>query len=403
MKNAFLLAIKSIWINKTRSFLTTLGVIIGVGSVVMLTSIGTGLSAFVEEQFDALGANTVLIYPGDVFGEDKSFSQEARLSAFSNSRIKLKHVKEVRKLREYVDIVVPLTTKQENVSYRDASQVTGVLGVTYEYPLAQNAIQPEKGRFFTADEENSNKKVAVIGYSIADEMFGTIDPIGKKLKIGSSNYKIVGVMEESGAGSFGGPSIDTYVYIPINMAFKQFDTSTIFEVIVKTKSTDNIPDAIRAIETTLLKSFDEDEFSVFEQSDILETIQSVLGALTIGLGGISSISLFVGGIGIMNIMLVTVTERTREIGLRKALGATPNMIMVQFLFESALLSILGGTIGMLLAFLGTWAMQSFIPAKITPESVAIAFGVSMAVGLIFGAAPARRAANLSPIEALRYE
>ena len=153
----------------------------------------------------------------------------------------------------------------------------------------------------------------------------------------------------------------------------------------------------------MLKNFEEDEFSVFKQSDILETIQDILGILTIGLGGISSISLFVGGIGIMNIMLVSVTERTREIGLRKALGATPNNIMLQFLIESALLSVLGGMIGLLLAFLGTWALQSFFPAKITMEAVLLAFGVSTVVGLVFGVAPARRAANLSPIEALRYE
>ncbi|MCA9368979.1 ABC transporter permease [Candidatus Woesebacteria bacterium] len=403
MKNAFLLAVKSIWINKTRSFLTTLGVIIGVGSVVLLTSIGTGLSSFVQEQFDALGANTVLIYPGDIFGEDGSFSRDSQLSAFSNSKIKMSDVQDVRRIREYVDIVVPLTTKQESVSYRDASKIAGIIGTTYEYNDAQTNITPEIGRFFTKSEEESNKKVAILGFAIADELFGTIDPIGKKVKIGSSSYTVVGVMEESGAGNFGGPSIDTYVYIPIDLAFRQFDNNTIFEVIVKTKSTDNIPESIAAIENKLLEKFKEDEFSVFEQSDILETIQSILGALTVGLGGISGISLVVGGIGIMNIMLVTVTERTREIGLRKALGATPNMIMIQFLIESALLSVLGGTIGLMIAFLGTWAIQSFVPAKITLESVILAFGVSMVVGLVFGAAPARRAANLSPIEALRYE
>ena len=403
MKNTFLLAIKSIWINKTRSFLTTLGVIIGVGSVVLLTSIGNGLSDYVQGEFEKLGANTVIIYPGDIFGENGGFNQQAQLSAFANSKLKLSDVREIEKLREYVDIVVPMTMSQDEISYRNNSKSVSIIGTTYQYPIAQSNVLPEIGRFFNENEAEGAEKVIVIGYAIADELFGKIDPIGKKIKIGSSTYRVVGVMEEAGGGGFGGPSFDTYVYIPLETAFRQYDTNTILEIVVKTNSTENIPEAIAEIEKTMLKRFEEDEFSVFEQSDILESIQSILGVLTIALGGISSISLVVGGIGIMNIMLVSVTERTREIGLRKALGATPNMIMLQFLIESALLSIIGEGIGLAIAFLGTWALQSFLPAKITFDAIVMAFGVSTAVGLIFGVAPARRAARLSPIEALRYE
>lgn len=403
MKNTFLLALKAIWINKTRSFLTTLGVIIGVGSVVLLTSIGNGLSAYVQGEFEKLGANTVLIYPGDIFGENGGFNQEAQLSAFANSKLKMSDVRDIEKIREYVDFVVPMTMKQDEVSYRNKSKAISIIGTTHLYPEAQSNVLPEIGRFFTENEEEGAEKVMVIGHAIADELFGSIDPIGKKIKLGSSTYRVVGVMEEAGGGGFGGPSFDTYVYIPLETAFRQYDTSTIFEIVAKTKSADNIPEAIAAIEETMLKRFDEDEFSVFEQSAILESIQSILGVLTVALGGISSISLIVGGIGIMNIMLVSVTERTREIGLRKALGATPNMIMLQFLIESALLSVLGGAIGVGIAFLGTWGLQAFLPAKITLDAIVLAFGVSAAVGVIFGVAPARRAANLSPIEALRYE
>ncbi|NCS97493.1 MAG: FtsX-like permease family protein [Candidatus Pacebacteria bacterium] len=403
MKNTFLLAIKAIWVNKTRSFLTTLGVIIGVGSVVLLTSIGNGLSAFVTAEFDKLGANTVIIYPGDILGENGGFNQQAQLSAFANSKLTMSDVQKIQRLREFVALAVPMTLKSETASYRNEVETTSIIGTTYQYTEAQSNILVEKGRFFDKNEEDGANKVVVIGYGIADTLFGDIDPIGKKIKLGSSNYRVIGVMEESGGGGFGGPSFDTYVYVPIETAFRQFDSNTVLEIIAKTKSTENIPESIAEIEKVMLEKFKEDEFSVIEQSSILESIQSILSVLTVALGGISSISLVVGGIGIMNIMLVSVTERTREIGLRKALGATPNMIMFQFLIESALLSILGGMIGIALAFMGTWALQSFIPAKITMDAILLAFGVSTAVGLIFGVAPARRAANLSPIEALRYE
>ena len=405
MKNAFQLAIKAIWINKMRSFLTTLGVIIGVGSVVLLTSIGTGLSDYVAGEFEKLGANTVVIYPGDIFGDDGGFDSQAQVSAFANSKLTMSDVRDVSRLREYLSLVVPMTMQQETISYRGTSKASSVVGSSEEYMQAQGNIEIEIGRFFTKNEVDNAERVVVIGYGIRDELFGAIDPIGKRVRIGSSTYTVIGAMAEVGGGGFGGPSFDTFTYIPIETSFRQFDSKRVLEIITKTRSTEpeGIDAAIAAIEEVMLKNFEEDEFSVFKQSDILETIQDILGILTIGLGGISSISLFVGGIGIMNIMLVSVTERTREIGLRKALGATPNNIMLQFLIESALLSVLGGMIGLLLAFLGTWALQSFFPAKITMEAVLLAFGVSTVVGLVFGVAPARRAANLSPIEALRYE
>lgn len=402
MISTFKIALKAIWINKSRSFLTMLGVIIGVGSVVMLTSIGNGLQSYVSDQFDALGANTVLIFPGDIFGEGGGFNQESQVNAIANSKLKMSDVAEIQRLREFVAIAIPFITQNDKVAYRGEEKSVTVVGSTHEYPIAQSNTKTEKGRFFTKVENTSKEKVIVLGYDVADKLFGKIDPIGKKVKLGNQTYSVIGVQEKAGS-SFGGPSFDTYVFIPNETFFKQYDNDTLVEIIVKTTSTDNVAESIEAIEDELGKTLDDDEFSVIDQSQILETINEILGVMTIGLGGIASISLLVGGIGIMNIMLVSVTERTREIGLRKALGATPKVILLQFLIEAAILSVLGGFIGLVIAYLGTIAIQSFFPAKVTLDAVMLAFGVSTAVGLIFGAAPASRASKLSPIEALRYE
>ena len=400
--NIFGIAFKAIWINKSRSFLTTLGVIIGVGSVVMLTSIGNGLQAYVTEQFDQLGANTILVFPGNIFGEGGGFSRENQTNAIANSKLEMRDVRAIQGLKEYVDKAIPFITQSDNISYRTEDKFVTIIGSTHDYLEVQSNIKTAKGRFFSKTEDASKDRVIVLGHDVADELFGQIDPIGKKIKLGNQTYTVVGVQEKAGS-SFGGPSFDTYVYIPIETFFKQYDTKALVEIIVKAKSKENMPESIAAVEEELAKRYEDTEFSVIDQSQILETINEILGVMTIGLGGIASISLLVGGIGIMNIMLVSVTERTREIGLRKALGATPNTILLQFLIEAAILSILGGLMGLLIAYLGTVAIQSFFPAKVTLQAVGLAFGVSTAVGLIFGAAPASRAAKLSPIEALRYE
>ncbi len=401
MKDIFLLAVKAILTNKVRAFLTTLGIIIGVSSVVLLTSIGTGLSNFVTEEFNELGANTAIVMPGDPFGEDGGFNAEAQESAVANNKLTMREVQILERMRDDVSAVAPLNQQTDKVAFQQKTRSSTVLGSTANFPETYNVVI-EKGRFFTETEAMGSESVAILGFDVAEKLFGEVDPIGKRVKIGSQTFTVLGVAEKKGGG-FGGPSYDTYTYIPIKTAFKKYDSNKISQIIVKTKTTENIDQHIKNIETELGKRLKDDEFSVVNQAEILDTINQVLGVLTAGLGGIAGISLLVGGIGIMNIMLVSVTERTREIGLRKALGATPNLIMLQFLIEAAVLSAIGGGIGLLLAFLGTLAIQSFIPAEITGFAVFLALGVSTVVGLIFGAAPARRAANLSPIEALRYE
>ena len=398
--NTFKIAIQAILLNKVRAFLTMLGVIIGVFSVVMLTALGYGLQAYINEQFESLGTNTVFVSIGQVFSEDGGFGDMSE-QFLSAKKFKLSDIRRVEKLREYVTKVAYYIPTVDQVKFLDNEERATILGTTTDYPDVIN-INLGKGRFFNETEEKSGEKVLVLGYGIADELFGKVDPIGKKVKVGTQTFKVIGVAEEQGA-SFGGPSFDDYIYAPFEIISKIYDQDDLTEFSIKIRDAEQMDDAIEAIETELEKTFDEDDFTVFDQSTLLSTITSILSMLTIALGGIAAISLLVGGIGIMNIMLVSVTERTREIGLRKALGATPNMILKQFLIEAALLSILGGLIGLLLAVLGVELMQSFFPARITTQSVALALGVSTAVGLIFGVAPAKRAAQLSPIEALRYE
>lgn len=392
---------RSILKNKSRTILTSLGIIIGVTSVILLTSIGNGLKVYITGQFDSLGANSIFITPGKVFNDKGGFSSGGG-SRFITTSFSLSDIENIkRNLRNYVVIPVAVTSAEVKSNKITKSDIT-ITGTDYQFSTASNRTLQPGGRWFTKEEEDKKSEVAILGSTTANDLFPNSDPVGRKIIVKGKNLKIIGIAQKQGS-SFGGPDSDNMVYTPIGIVFNMNGNQNVSEIFIKTPSKDLVDQTKAQVNKIMLKKYDKDAFSVFDSSQLLDSINSIISILTIGLSGIAAISLIVGGIGIMNIMLVSVTERTKEIGLRKAIGASPQAILVQFLIEAVILSCLGGLIGILLGFLGTLAINPFFPAKITLSSVLLAFGVSSAVGIIFGVAPASKASKLSPIEALRYE
>lgn len=391
---------RSILKNKGRTLLTSLGIIIGVTSVILLTSIGNGLKSYVSDQFESLGANTIFVSPGRIFNESGGFNQSEQFITLSFDKKDLSTLS--RNLRP--DIVVPLTQTNADIKAGNKTMKSAnIIGTTDEYGIIGDSSPEEgDGRWFTTEENSKNSKVVVLGSQAAEDLFGNINPLGRKVIIKGKTLKVIGIAKKQG-NTFGGPPVDEYVFIPIGIVHSFSGNENINSIQIKTSSKDNVISRKEEIEKLLLERYEKDTFTVFDSSQLLSSINNIIGTLTIALTGIAAISLVVGGIGIMNIMLVTVSERTREIGLRKAIGAYPRAILVQFLIEATILSGIGGAIGIILGTLGSAAINNFFPAKVTPQSVILAFGVSAIVGIVFGVAPARKASKLSPIEALRYE
>jgi putative ABC transport system permease protein len=393
---------RSILKNKGRTILTSLGIIIGVTSVILLTSIGNGLSIYINQQFESLGTNTVFVSPGKVFNDNGGFNQSGG-GRFVTTSFTQKNINDLKRALRGNEII-PASIAQIDIksSFTTKKNLT-LIGTNYQYGSAtNNAPKSGSGRFFSAEEDSKKASVIVLGSKIASDLFPSGNALGKKVIIKGKNFKVIGVNEKKGS-SFGGPDADSQMYTPIGIVHDFSGNENIQQIIIKTPTKDDVESTKKTTNTVLLKTFDKDAFSVFDSSQLLSSINSIISTLTIALTGIAAISLVVGGIGIMNIMLVTVSERTREIGLRKAIGAYPRAILLQFLFEAVILSALGGVIGIILGTLGTMAINNFFPAKVTVQSIALAFGVSSLVGIVFGVTPAQRASKLSPIEALRYE
>ncbi|MFZ3069158.1 MAG: ABC transporter permease [Microgenomates group bacterium] len=378
--------------DKIRTALTSLGIMIGVLSVVLLIALGLGLKNYIEKQFEGLGANLIMIMPGS------GISGGLGAGLVGGVEFDEKDVRDLQKIPG-LKYVVPMYFRSVTISSAD-KEVTGyITGVNEEMFLLQNT-KINVGELWGKTEVGKKSKVAVLGYTKAEELFTNVnDAIGKTIRIGSLRLKVVGVANKTGDREQDGSAL-----VPYTTTFGSLNPKkTFWSIYLGVPSDDLVMTVSEEAEKILLKRYDKDEFSVSQQSEILSTVDQIFGIINIVLVAIGSISLLVGGIGIMNIMYATVTERTREVGIRRAIGATKRDIMLQFLTESTMLSIFGGVMGLLLAAGIVLLVQIWFPVALNLVAVLVAIGVSSAIGIFFGVSPAKKAANLSPIDAIRYE
>ncbi len=384
--------------NKGRTFLTSLGILIGVLSVLLLVSFGLGLQKYINQTFQSLAPNLLRVIPGKIVSGGNF---RAGPGSIGGIRFDEKDIARLDKIKS-LEYVLPWVSKTVTVSGGGNSQVYDFVASAEKMFDAIN-LEAEFGQLFTKADVNKRAKVAVIGPKIATKLFGSPkNALGNKIKIEDQNFKIIGIAKSKGGGSFGA-DFDSYLYLPYKTAFV-FDPDKKFPAIVtKVKDGESTSLAKGEIEKELLKRYNEDDFSVVEQTELLSAITSIFSMVNTVLVAIAAISLLVGGIGIMNIMYVTVTERIKEIGIRRALGARKSDILYQFLIESIILSLAGGLGGLILAFIIVFFIQSVFPAYINVQTIALALGVSTAIGVVFGVFPAKKAADLTPVEAIRYE
>lgn len=393
-------AMSSLAENKLRSFLSVLGVTVGVAAVIAMLAIGFGAQKQVEKSLAALGTNLLTV-------RSVSRSQGIALGADAATRFTLEDLEALKRL-EGVKAVVPYVSGRAQVVYQNRNWNTSVYGCNTDYPRVRDSV-PDNGRFFTQTEDHLRAKVAVLGAAVANELFPDENPVGKWIKVNRVNFQVVGVLPEKGAQGF--RNVDDQIVVPLSTAMHRLlgrDYINNFDI--QAENADAVTAVQEEISPLLVKLHrlppsQEDVFEVRNMADIQKAASETIRTFSFLLGSIAVVSLLVGGIGIMNIMLVLVMERTHEIGLRKALGAEDRDIMTQFLVEAVLICVLGGLIGIgigslisfLIALLAGWSIL------ITVQSILLAFTFSVLVGIIFGLWPARRAAHLLPIEALRYE
>jgi putative ABC transport system permease protein len=392
--------------NKVRSFLTMLGIIIGVAAVIIMVAISAGTEASIQEQITSLGSNLIFV--------QSSFSRGGPGQGSSGGLV-FEDADAIQNGVTGVKAVVVEQFSSETIKYSDVLlDEVEILGTTTGFPSVRD-IDIANGRYFTDQEIERKQKVAVLGYSLAQELFGDADPIGEYITAGNTKLAIIGVLAEK--GTIGNTDYDARVYIPITVVFQKFTPSQFARfmgdrvrmIYVEVDPSAKLDDVITQINLLLVKrhkvTIDTADFSVTTQQDIINTRESTTAAFRNLLAWVAGVSLIVGGIGIMNIMLVSVTERTREIGIRQSVGATPNDIRLQFLTEALLLSIVGGLIGTVVGIGGSFIFGAVSDMRtvIHPTSILLAFGSAAIIGGFFGYYPANQAAQLDPIEALRFE
>ena len=387
----------SIRTNKTRSILTALGIIIGVASVILLMSIGSGLQGFVESEFETLGSNLVYVAPGRVdFGSGPPGSNASKFT--------FNDVEALGRMGDPITEASGIISRGVVVKYRNETVGGYITGVDEKY-LPGRGLKLQTGSYFGKNSVERSQMVAVIGDKVYEELFKTGESgVGKEIDVSGKNLRVVGVLAQRGGGFSGAQDENSMVFVPVTAAVKVTGIKNPAMIMVRTVDSQGTAVAAGKVKNYFYRRhLTDDDFTVMEPKELLSTIKSFLSAVTGALSGIAAISLIVGGIGIANIMLVSVTERTREIGLRKAVGATREDILTQFLVEAVVLSLVGGLIGVILGWGGSLLVSGFIETSVSLPSVALAFGVSATVGVVSGLAPAIRAARLNPIDALRYE
>jgi putative ABC transport system permease protein len=400
-------ALNALTAHTMRSFLTMLGIVIGVAAVIALVAVGQGAQAQVVSQFQALGSNLVTVTAMPSFGFSQSGLQQ------STRQLTMSDVNAIKELATLVSLVAPEYSASATATYGGKTTSTNISGVTAEYATVRNTTVSQ-GRFITTEDNNNTAMVVVLGTSVVEDLFGstTANAVGETVRINRQNYEVIGVLKSKGTS--GPQNQDDVIMMPLRTAQLKLGgagTNTVRSINLQIRSAEEM-DLAQAQVTAILRAQHglqagaEDDFMVRNQADILSSVAETSGTFTTLLGSIAAISLLVGGIGIMNIMLVSVTERTREVGLRKAVGAKRGDILFQFLAEAVVISALGGLIGVGLGVGGAQVITPLLGASkalVTGQSIALALAVSLAIGLFFGLYPANRAAGLNPIDALRYE